>query len=294
LSKQSALRCKVFAWLVDRPGVCDSIAVISTPATIIQIILLTAIPCCLGACSAAPVKVRVLSYNIHHGQGTDGRFDLKRLADVITQSRADLIALQEVDRKTTRAKGVDQAAELARLTGMHFAFGKAIDFAGGDYGVAVLSRWPITEAQTHSLPSSPGHETRVALIVRVRVGFTNRHLRLVNTHLDHTSDSTERISQAGRINHLLMDKAGLPSILAGDLNATPDSQPLEILLSRWTDATTMNDRYPQPTWPSSKPHKRIDYVLVRPASSWQVNHAAVLEKPRASDHRPLLVILQLK
>ena len=74
-----------------------------------------------------PSQVRVLTYNIRHGQGMDGRVDLSRVADVIRRLEPDVVALQEVDQATTRAGGVDQAAELGRLTGLHSAFGKAMD-----------------------------------------------------------------------------------------------------------------------------------------------------------------------
>lgn len=77
------------------------------------------------------IPLRVLSYNIHHGEGVDGKFDLERIAKVIQSVNPDLVALQEVDRNTTRASDVDQAQELAELTGMHMAYGKALDYQGG-------------------------------------------------------------------------------------------------------------------------------------------------------------------
>src|SRR5688572_12746619 len=84
--------------------------------------------------SNTPLRLRVLTYNIHHAEGTDGKLDLARIARVIHEQQPDLVALQEVDVKTRRTGGVDQAAELAKLTGMHVAFGKGIDFQGGEYG----------------------------------------------------------------------------------------------------------------------------------------------------------------
>ncbi|MCY2995293.1 MAG: hypothetical protein NTY19_46640 [Planctomycetota bacterium] len=90
--------------------------------------------------AAEPLRIRVLTYNIQHGEGTDGKIDLARTAAVIKRLTPDLAALQEVDKATTRSRGVDQAAELGKLTGMHVAFGKAMDFAGGRYGEAILSR----------------------------------------------------------------------------------------------------------------------------------------------------------
>src|SRR5712671_3348280 len=86
---------------------------------------------------AGPLTVRVLTYNIHHGEGTDGEFDLPRLARIIEGTQADLIALQEVDQATDRASGVNELNELARLTHLHAAFGKAMDFQGGAYGVGI-------------------------------------------------------------------------------------------------------------------------------------------------------------
>src|SRR4051794_910403 len=86
----------------------------------------------------APLRPRVLTYNIHHGEGTDGRLDLGRIAGVIKSCQADVVGLQEVDQATERSGGVDQAATLSELTGLHATFGKAIDYRGGAYGLAVL------------------------------------------------------------------------------------------------------------------------------------------------------------
>jgi endonuclease/exonuclease/phosphatase family metal-dependent hydrolase len=87
--------------------------------------------------------------------------------------------------------GVDQAAELARLTGLHFAYGKAMDYQGGAYGQALLSRWPLTEFVVHPLPNPTQVEPRIAISAQVRPpgqpGF-----RFVGTHLDANRDDTAR------------------------------------------------------------------------------------------------------
>src|SRR5690242_8494338 len=85
---------------------------------------------------AGPAALRVLSYNIHHGEGTDGKLDLDRIAAVIKAQKPDLVAVQEVDRNTKRTNQVDQAAVLGKLTGLHAAFARAIDLQGGEYGQA--------------------------------------------------------------------------------------------------------------------------------------------------------------
>src|SRR3954466_7463152 len=116
---------------------------------------------CAGLAPAgdpAPKTLRVLTYNIHHGEGTDGKLDLPRVAGVVKAARPDVVLLQEVDRNTTRTGKVDQAAELARLTGLHAEFGKAIDLQGGGYGLATLSRFPLKGVKTDALPGKAGQE----------------------------------------------------------------------------------------------------------------------------------------
>ena len=100
-----------------------------------------------GLCAAAesPVRVTVLTYNIYHGADANGGSNLDAVAKIINTLRPDLVALQEVDNKTTRAKGLDLTAELSRRTGMAGVFGKAMDFAGGGYGEAVLPARKLAE-----------------------------------------------------------------------------------------------------------------------------------------------------
>src|SRR5215207_8498273 len=97
--------------------------------------LVAAIAALGGEPAARPAgkTLRVLSYNIHHAEGTDGKLDLARIAGVIRAAEPDLVAVQEVDRDTTRTNKVDQTAELAKLTKLHGEFAKAIDLQGGGY-----------------------------------------------------------------------------------------------------------------------------------------------------------------
>lgn len=245
---------------------------------------------CPWSWAGSPPRVRVLTYNIHHGQGTDGRLDLARIAAVIRRLKADLVALQEVDRRTRRSRGTDQAAELGRLTGMHVAFGKAMDYAGGEYGEAVLSRYALLETKNHTLPKGPGSEPRAALAIRVRLGRAGPELQFVGTHLDHASEEA-RYAQARLLNETFGLRAGTPAVLAGDLNAVASSRTIEALLQHFRDAGAPA---PQPTWPSHRPRARIDYVLFRPRDAWRVVQRRVVDERVASDHRPLLVVLEYR
>lgn len=243
----------------------------------------------VGAGKAAePLRVRVLSYNIHHGEGMDQKIDLPRIAAVIQRQAADVVALQEVDCKTARSHGVDQAAELGRLTGMHAAFGKAMEFAGGQYGEAILSRFPLADVQVHPLPFVAKCEPRAAISARIRLHAEGPEFCFVSTHLEHANASL-RLTQTEALNAVLRKDTAVPTILAGDFNATPGSPPLKALMEHWTDATA--DR-PEPTWPAEEPRVKIDYVLFRPAFGWRVIEARVVDETIASDHRPLLVVLE--
>lgn len=241
------------------------------------------------ALAADPGKtLRVLSYNIHHGEGTDGKLDLARVAAVIKAAKPDLVAVQEVDRNARRTGQVDQAAELAKLTGLHGEFAKAIDFQGGEYGQVVLSRFPIKSVKVHPLPGKKGQEARIAVEAVVEPGGGLPRLMLVATHFQHDDDATRR-EQAAKVNELFAAADG-PLILAGDLNAVPDSAPMTALRKSWSFATATDKGLL--TIPAEKPQRQIDYILYRPAGSFRVVEARVIEEKVASDHRPVLAVLE--
>ncbi|MEJ2539999.1 MAG: endonuclease/exonuclease/phosphatase family protein [Gemmatimonadota bacterium] len=227
--------------------------------------------------------IRVLAYNIHHGEGMDSVVDLERIAALIRSVDPDLVALQEVDSVTTRTGGVDQAAELARQTGLEARYGAFMPYREGAYGMAVLSRWPIESATNHRLPD--GEEPRSALGVTVRSPATGRRLYFVGIHLYRTEE--ERMAQATVLDSTLA-VVGLPAILAGDFNSTPDSPVMRRLRSSWAVVDKGADRL---TFPSYAPEREIDFVLVRRGSGFRVLSRRVLDEPVASDHRAVFVEL---
>lgn len=232
--------------------------------------------------------VRVLSYNIMHGATMISDFNLQRIADVIKGVEPDIVALQEVDFKTNRVGGRDLATELGYLTGLAPLFGRAMPYSGGEYGEGILSRFSFKSTRANSLPYSPGNEPRTALEVLVELP-SGEDFIFIGTHFDHTGDQTDRIVQAKRINELFAANT-IPTILAGDLNATPDSDPISTLTQHWTDASTNK---PDPTFPSSNPAQRIDYIMFLPAHRWRVRETRVIADKTASDHYALLAVLEL-
>ena len=238
--------------------------------------------------NTAFVQLRVLTFNIYHGATMKGDFDLDLIASVIKNLDPDLVALQEVDFKTGRARNMDLVTELGYRTGMSPLFGKAMNYDGGEYGEGILSKYSFKSTRVHPLQFSEGHEPRAALEVEVELK-NGSVISFIGTHLDHVKDPGDRIMQAKQINELL-EKIENPAILAGDLNALPGSDPIQILRKKWTlsDAKGL-----KPTFPSSGPTRKIDYIMYSPAKSWKVVETRVIDEKVASDHSPYFVVLEL-
>ena len=257
----------------------------------VLLVILVVVVCaggCTGAKIGSPVRLTVLTYNIYHGEDANGGSNLDAVAGIINSLKPDLVALQEVDNKTARAKGLDLTAELSRRTGMHGVFGKAMDYDGGGYGEAVLSRYPVIQTKNNLLPHIAKAEPRAALEVHIEL----RHgvkIAFAGTHLDHQRDQSNRMMQAKRIMELY-ENYDLPIVLAGDLNAAPGSDPIDLLSEQWTYAAQDD---PKPTCPSVKPARKIDYIMYKPKSRWKVVEVKVIDEKVASDHCPVFAVLEL-
>ncbi len=239
--------------------------------------------------AADPVQLRVLSYNIHHCEGVDGKLDLERIAKVISAVKPDLVALQEVDQNAKRSKGVDQPAELARLTQMNFAFGSNIPLQGGFYGNAVLSRHPISNHKNHPFPNVKNGEQRGVLVTEIQIPGITAPLQFLCTHLDHRSGENSRVASAKMINELALN-SNRPAILAGDMNDLIGSDTLNLFDKTWTRTNSQ----PLATFPVDTPNRQIDYILSRPSSQWKVIETRVLDESVASDHRAIFSVLEYR
>lgn len=250
------------------------------PLTVI-LVLLCAVP---AVPARGRVRLNVMSYNIHVGIGMDKKLDLARIAEVIRRHRIDLVGLQEVDRGVERTGRVDEIKELARLTGMDYAFAHNLDYQGGQYGVAVLSRFPILAIDHRRYANRRERERRG--LIRVEVEVEGRRLNFVTTHLDYQF-LDGRVFETEQLLKALEDVRG-PLIVAGDFNEEPPGGAYELMLKAgfadgWTQATA-----PGLTFPADKPTKRIDYVFHRGLGD-DVRTTAAVPETLASDHRPVVV-----
>lgn len=238
--------------------------------------------------AAEPIRLRVLSYNIHHAEGVDQKLDLQRIARVILSVKPDVVALQEVDIQVKRTGSVDQSSELARLTNMHVVFGANIELQGGHYGNAVLSRFPIIHHKNHLLPNFNSGEQRGVVVAGIKITNQTAPLLLLATHLDHRRDDRGRIASAKIINKLINQQPQQPALLAADLNDVRGSKTLRELETMWKHTA---DKH-LATFPVSEPQRQIDFILCRPDKCWKVLEVSALDEAIASDHRAVFAQLE--
>lgn len=265
---------------------------IATPLRLFLLPLLLA-ACAVPATPPPPeVSLRLVSYNIHAGNDAFGEPSLDRVVALLDSLEADIVLLQEVDRETRRSGGVDQLEALATGTGLEGVYGRAIDFDGGEYGNAVLSRWPVRSARTIRLEVAVPEEladryyearSLMHLVVETPLGV----LHLLNTHLDHHPEPIFRQQQLFRILAYLSEEVGEGEmvVLGGDLNAEPDAVEIRAFGLYLTDPWEMCGEGPGHTFRADNPVRRIDYLLLR---GLRCTGARVLEST-VSDHRPLVV-----
>ncbi len=246
--------------------------------------------------ASAPEGLRILAYNIHHGEGTDDQIDLPRLASVILEQDPDLVALQEVDRGAARTGGVDQAAVLGELTGLTPLYGPFMDFDGGSYGMALLTRWEVVRSRNIELPGAcldcpcnpfPCPEGRTSMMAVVRSPRDGKTVTFAGVHL--YGSEAERLAQASALTTELATEP-TPAILAGDFNAQPGTPVMTLLDPTWH---ILEKEGPPATFPAPAPTREIDYILLRKDSDVEVTRHIVLEEAAASDHRPILSDLLL-
>ncbi|MEV5078250.1 endonuclease/exonuclease/phosphatase family protein [Streptomyces sp. NPDC056159] len=249
--------------------------------------------------SRAPaVPLRVATYNIHAGAGEGEVFDLDRTARAIRDLQADVVGLQAVDLHWgARSDFADEARALAEKLGMRVFFAPIYDMdpatPGADrrrFGVAVLSRHPVLEAENHEITrlstQTPDPVPAPAPgFAEVTLNVRGSHVHVYDTHLDYRADPSVRRAQVADMLDVLAADRG-PKILVGDFNTEANAPELAPLWQRLRDA----DPGGGGTYPAVRPEKRIDFVTVSPDITVTGAREIATE---ASDHRPVVADLEL-
>jgi len=235
-------------------------------------------------------ELKIMSYNIHIGNppSKPGIIDMEAIIKAIKSENPDLIALQEVDVNTARSGKINQADIIARKLGMNFFFAKAIDHDGGDYGVALLSKFPISETKIHRLTTVAGSGGEPRVIATARILLKNgKYIRFGATHLDHLRNPVNREVQIEEINKIGIEEK-LPFIIAGDLNAVTESAEIQKLDQVFMRTCSKCE----PTFPVGTPNRTIDFIAFKKTDKFSVISHRVVQEHYASDHLPVVALLR--
>lgn len=239
-------------------------------------------------------NLRVLTYNIHHANppSTTSTIDINAIANVIKQQNPDLVALQEIDVNTSRSGStLNEAAELGRLTGMKYYFAKAIDYGGGEYGVTILSRYPMESTKNTPLPTAAGTGGEPRTLATAVINLPDgKKIVFASTHLDAQSADTNRVLQINKIVEILQQEQN-PVIIGGDFNALPGTRVINALDAAFTRTCITSCGF---TIPVINPNKTIDFIAYKPSNKFKVVEHKVIDEKYASDHLPVFAILQVQ
>lgn len=249
-------------------------------------------------------QLKVATYNIGKNEAADNVADFKTLNKAIKNINADIISVVEIDNKTARSQHIDQLKAIADANHLHYAFGKALDFDGGEYGLGVLSKYPIAHAQVVNLPSGKA-EQRVVLLAQIAVPGFDTPIVMMTTHLDWQKDPAVRLMQArylldlsiGDASSEFSDIASAIKILAGDFNSTKEEQPVKEIGYFFNAVERPGSDYR--TWPAVNPAIDLDHIFTFKGQKWNVKKLAIprddatFKWSAASDHLPVIAELEL-
>jgi endonuclease/exonuclease/phosphatase family metal-dependent hydrolase len=240
-------------------------------------------------------SIQTISYNIHHGEGMDGRLDLNRIAEVILSHDPDVVCLQEVDRAMARTGNRDMPAELAELLDMEPVYGPNLIRGDAHYGNLTLTRLTVVEHENIALPKAPegeldaeakAREPRGALRVRVRLG--EQLIDVWNTHWGLKPD--ERAAQGEAMARAIRARRDGPVIAVGDFNEDRGAG----VVALNADLDRVDLRAPG-TIPAGKPVRTIDHIwLSEELSARQAGISTHREAAVASDHLPVWAEIVLR
>lgn len=233
-----------------------------------------------------------MSYNIHHGEGQDTVLDLSRIENIINSQSPDICVLQEIDHFCYRSDSIDQTSYLAGSTSSKGSFGKFMDFQGGDYGMATLSKIPVISTKVLQLPDGK-YEPRSSIVQEIQIAETCT-IAIANVHfewIDGDEGNANRMAQSKALVAYL-DKLNRATIITGDFNCTPDTPPMQYFSSQGFEFMTKGkDNLSF----QGNSNVEIDHLIYRNSDTIKFKEKSIqlLNEPIASDHRPLVAELEV-
>ena len=250
------------------------------------------------------LELVIATYNI----GASRISSPEEIGKALKTINADFVALAEVDIKTKRSGGKDQLDIIAKETGMYSTFGKAIDFEGGEFGPALLSKYPIKNSQNFLLPVPGDGRQHVLIVAEVEIPKFSEPVFFMAVHLDYKEDPSVRMKQIREINNVTIAsiKTNFPGIessikiLAGDFNDVDGTPVMDELYRYWNNV--LDKGSDNRTWPAINPALAIDHILTYKGQIWDVKEVIIPNKnknwngidwPKISDHVPVVAKIRL-
>ncbi len=235
---------------------------------------------CVALQLSTPLRgqsLRVMSANAKECGAYDN-YDYRGFASAIKSYDVDVVALQEVDDRTTRNKKQDWVALLAKELDMCYYYAKAFDYQGGSYGVAILSKYPFYEAYT-ARSAITGLETRASGCVTIALPG-GESVRVGSLHLSVTDANNAQVKNfADFTKRIYESQEKIPTIFMGDFNSLQSSSTMNYVRINWRDL----DYDGANTFPATKPTSRIDYIIGYP-KEWSATSYKIVSHPELSDH----------
>ena len=234
--------------------------------------------------------MKLMTYNVQSGRDAWGQLRLDGCCDMIKRLDPDILGLNELRRGCQDSGNADQPAYIAEQTGMDHRFAKAIPMQGaGEYGIGLLSRYPITEFRVFPVPEVPLNEREPGyyeprVIYRGVVDTPEGKLAVYGTHFGLTRP--ERV-YAVRLLMELIGKESLPHVFIGDLNMTPDDPLIGQIKEKLTNT---NAPIPVKTCHTLKLDETIDFIFV--SEGIEADEAKAYYSV-ASDHLPVMCNISL-
>ncbi len=244
--------------------------------------------------------IRVLTYNIHHGEGVDGRYDLERIAEVIASEAPDVVALQEIERFRRRTHHDDQPKLLASMLSMHYCFAPVRDHRHTDhhskaaYGNAILTRYDILSTSHFDLSIPGAREPRGCLHTLVRTSAGLLHVFCVHLGLRRSERAQQMalLASSSILKNPRLTPA--PAVLLGDFNNWWPVRTARHIQKQFVNACHVTGRRRLLTFGSPLTFLALDYVYATPDIRILNCYVSRSRKVRvASDHRPLVSDLLL-
>lgn len=231
--------------------------------------------------------MRIVSYNIHSGKNMDNVLDIPAIADAVKAIEPDICALNEVRMRTKDVGGLELAKEIADASDMYWRFGRAIYYNGGEYGNAILSKYPVSFSRVVPVPDVPEEERERRFeprsVLEAIVLTDKGPVQVLTCHFGLTRGEQVRAVETV----LSVLRSDMPALFMGDLNIEPDNDLIALLRRRLNDTGSDSPL----TFPARDAMSKIDYIF---ASEHFDCTPLCTVRTLASDHLPVFTDAAVK